>query len=432
MDHIKGLPQRYYCFTVIIACISSDSYSEPGISRHELFSVYCLDIPPMAGRGEGAKTQDEARFLSTRLMCNSIQAQSCDNGEWMTLSPPHTLEGGSALESNTCFKTKGQAPLYLQLGIGPHTYDVYEVQWEDKRPKSNAVAYIGSVHMPLAMKAKDSMSDIQEAMGRLKVVSSKDGKITARTVGSSSGHASFLYFMPTAGSAKICNVKVCATRRDVSKDGRPMTVYAFSMDDGSPMTRSVVNASSLTTLRDYPNQYDTSNPDPRGYCKTKGDVLHDTGRDKRCPMVNGKQQLCVKSYEPGLDDCQLSCFFTNEHPCNQEPGHITVSYYSCPGITCHDQPICGICEDKCEAQVISADVTIGTLPKVPGSTSVQQQTITSSTEAVNKGKVAQNLKATFTFNYQAKSSFKFAKKTTESFKAKVSFGIPYTDAKGTH
>ena len=80
--------------------------------------------------------------------------------------------------------------------------------------------------------------------------------------------------------------------------------------------------------------------------------------------------------------------------------------------------------------MISAEVTIGTLPKVPGSTSVQQQTITSSTEAVNKGKVAQNIKATFTFNYQAKASFKFAKKTSESFKAKVSFGIPYTDAKG--
>lgn len=81
-------------------------------------------------------------------------------------------------------------------------------------------------------------------------------------------------------------------------------------------------------------------------------------------------------------------------------------------------------------QVISTEVTIGELPKNPSAVDAQIQTISATSDAINKGKNPQNIKLTFSFNYQAKSSFKFSKKTQYSFKAKVSFGIPFTNQKG--
>lgn len=255
-----------------------------------------------------------------------MQAKDCSNhggAELVDLNTVTSIHGGT--KSGSCYTSSASSsPAYMQLQVGPATYDIHEIQWTEKTP-TNAAIYIGSSNVTAALSKAFSFPDVLERLIKTNISSTSKGLKVARPVGS--GHASYVYIIPPSSSpTTFCNVKLCVLRRDFFSDGRPMTKYGALESIGYTVNRSRSIIARDFVLRGYPHEYSPASPDPRGYCTTNPggrEVVHDTGKDNRCQIVNGVQQLCVTSYEPGLDDCQGSCFWTNEHPCNKDPGHIT-------------------------------------------------------------------------------------------------------------
>lgn len=331
----------------------------------------------------------------------------------------------------------GSAPNFIQIPLDKsgNRYEVYRIDWTDQKPQAEDLkVYVASmvgIDPGQWAEGKVSIARMSKYMGPTRRLKIKGKKAVEPQPGATSKVTDIMFVSPSGKPLNLCSVKVCKKRIDFHVDGIALkTIDEFSvMRSATPHKNGTIPRAARWT------PYTPNIPNKDGYCITwdpsrGGEVLHSDTRDSKCPTKNGVQQICVQTYEPGRDVCECgSCSaFSGKQKCDE--GDLTVSSYGCC-FTCPDQPICGKCADGCDPKIKSVEVIPGgNIPKAPTEVTVTQGISKGRTEMINKTPTQTKATRTFTFTYQLSGSIKYASKTAESYKAKLSFGVPFTDAKG--